>query len=1127
MSIPFHPKSPRKLRKARRAAFKSLAAALGLALGFIASASESRSENRLVVTGPAGVRLLVETPEPGIVRLWFKATGDFTREASLATEPAPRERLPMNVSVEGGLYFADTGRVVVRIDSATLEFSVLTHEGRELLQRGHLQCAQDGSWILTQGLTKEERLYGLGQDNHNNGRLDRRGVVRDLWAGQQINSGNVTAQYPVPFLLSSGPGGHAYGLFVDNVHHQVFDLGFKNPEQLRMEAEGGEMDLYVMDGPGLEDLISRYTLLTGRPPLPPLWALGYWQSKCSYYDWKALDEAYNQLDAHGFPVDAMVIDADWPEIMTNYRWAKRWYPEGGVPADKIREYRKKGVRIVTSQSGPAVKPESETFTTGWAAGVFATDGKGNPVECCYYGGKLIDFTHPKLKDWLWPQLERITRDGISAWWLDLTEPEGEPPQTTYFGGARPASVHNQFSLLCTQNFEGVQLAVNPGLRPFILNRCASAGSQRYHQAVWSGDVYSDYATYRAHPPEMLNSGLSGLPYWTSDSGGFLSGYYKNDQMGAHARLYERWMQFSAFAPIARAHKAGGLPEPYAYGPTVEQSTKHYLKLRYRLLPYIYSHAWQASRSGIPLVRPMVLAYPRDEQALAAGGDQYLFGQSLLVAPVVHEGQSRRTVHFPKGTWYDYDTGLEYQGGRAWVVEAPQNRIPVAVRAGAIIPMAPEMRNTSEKPWDPLTIDAWPEGSSSFDLYADDGGSFAYRQGDYTLTRFVSGETGTSVVFGLEESNKRHTPSRYEFRLHLKRRPLEVVLDGRKLAAAEWTWDDGSRVLGLGFAAGESPRHVAQLTLESALLPARPAPELEEQVLDASGETAGGSGKPMPHFFPAPVVPASIKAINYDKGGEGVAFHSTRPAPVEKLYNRADDFGIARSQEAGGLVLGGLQAGEWVRYSVDCGNGGLHDLKLRVAAVAGGGQLRILAGDRELAVVPVRSTGGMDRFEEVEAKALRLPPGEISLLLVVDTPALSLAGFRLSPSAQNPSLCPATDALRNGIVELGGLGDPATPKGFIRNFGKLESSLAYGLYSPAAGQRSLRLRYSSTVAKGVSLGVQCGEAPVQSLVFPDTKGVWTDLRVPVVVSEGNNRVVITGLEKEWDNLSLLELEFAER
>ncbi len=326
---------------------------------------------------------------------------------------------------------------------------------------------------------------------------------------------------------------------------------------------------------------------------------------------------------------------------------------------------------------------------------------------------------------------RVTRDwtpvrGLGE--LGTFQTARDPPQTHYFGGL-PANVHNEYSQRVTRSFEGAQLAETPDRRPMILTRTGSAGSQSHHAAVWTGDIYSDYATLRAHPPEMLNSGLSGLTWWTCDTGGFMEGYYRNDQMGAHARLYERWMQFSVFSPITRAHKAGGRPEPYQFGPAVEQSCLHYLKLRYRLLPYIYSYAWEASRTGVPLVRPLAFEFQDDAQSLATPGDQYLFGRELLVAPALHEGQTNRSVYFPPGRWFDWDTGVEYPGGRAWVVAAPQNRIPVAVRAGAIIPMAPDMRSTSEKPWDPLTLEVFPSGKSAFTLYRDDGNSFGYQRGE--------------------------------------------------------------------------------------------------------------------------------------------------------------------------------------------------------------------------------------------------------------------------------------------------------------------------------------------------------------------------------------------------------------
>ncbi|HZZ58805.1 MAG TPA: TIM-barrel domain-containing protein [Opitutaceae bacterium] len=742
---------------------------------------------------PLACRL--ESISPGITRIWYEPAGQpFRRLPSLAVPDLPPTRRVSTALVGGE------------------DFSTLLHVERR----------PDGSWTLTMGLAPEEHLYGLGQDNKNNGRLDRRGTIRDLWAGQQIESGNVTAQYPIPLLLSSGRGGHAYGLFFDNTHRLKFDLGATQRDRLEVDADGGEIDLYVLDGPRLADVIGHYTALTGRPSLPPLWALGYWQSKCTFWDWDQLDRAYRTLMADGFPVDVMVIDADWPEVVTDYRWAARWIASGHglTPAQKIAEYAREGVRIVMSQSGPMVNPASPTFATGWAQGIFATDGQGHPVECGYYHGDLLDFTNPQLNNWLWPQTRKLDEAGIGGWWLDLDEPEGEPPQTRYYAGT-PAEIHNQFALLCALSFEGVQLAVHPNQRPFLLSRAASAGMQRHHAAVWSGDIYSDYATLRAHPPEMLNTGLSGMPYWTCDTGGFLEGYYKNDRYGAHARLYARWMEFSAFSPITRAHKVVD-PFPYDFGPQTEAIARHYLKLRYQLMPYIYSYAAEASRDGLPIVRALPLEYPSDPGALAARGDEYLFGRDLLVAPVVTEDQTRRTVYFPPGRWFDWDYGYEYQGGRTWTVAAPLTRIPVAVRAGAIIPLAPEMRHTGEKPWDPLTVEIYPEGHSEFTLYRDDGISFAYENGALTQTRLASDAGASGVGFTIAASNGAFATHEYRLHFHLRRTPAAVTVDG---APVPTDWNPVARILTVWAGPNGGLDHRVAVTLTGGELPPRPAPAL--------------------------------------------------------------------------------------------------------------------------------------------------------------------------------------------------------------------------------------------------------------------------------------------------------------
>jgi len=1041
----------------------------------------------------------VEALDAHVVRIWFKPGGDFRRAPSLALQDAPAGRVPRSDSLS------------VRADAAG--FSVAARDGAPLIAdaRVSFSTSASGAWSLSYALSNNEKLLGLGQDNRNNGRLDRRGTIRELWAGQKIESGNVTAQYPIPFLLRVGRGGRAYGVFVDDVHRLTFDLGKTEPDRLRVDADGGELDVYVIDGPRPADVIERYARLTGRPSLPPLWALGYWQSKCTYYDWEPLDEAYRQLTARGFPIDVMVIDADWPEVMTDYRWAPRWLGKDFTPADKIAGYAAKGVHIVMSQSGPMVKSESPTFASGWARGVFATDGKGNPVEAGWYGGKLLDFTHPRMNDWLWPQTRRLDEQGISGWWLDLTEPEGEPPQTRYYGGTA-AEIHNQYSLLSTLSFEGVQLAVHPDRRPFVLTRAGSAGLSRHHAAVWTGDVYSDYATLRAHPPEMLNSGLSGFAYWTSDTGGFLTGDYKNDRFGAHARLYERWMQFSAFGPIARAHKAGGVPEPYALGTATEQGTRHYLQLRYRLMPYIYSYAEEASRTGLPLTRPLLLEFPDDPGSLAAPGDEYLFGRELLVAPVLYEGLTNRSVYFPPGKWYDWDDGVEYAGGRSWVVAAPQNRIPVAVRAGAIIPLAPDMRNTAEKPWDPLTLEVYPEGRSSFALYRDDGVSFDYLKGKSTVTSFASEETPSTVRVTVAESNKLFAPKEYVLRLHLRRTPASVAVDGGP--SAKWTWDPAARVLTAGFVSGAALAHEVAVALSGAELPARLPPALKADPIDLRAEAAGSLGRPTPHFFPPPTLPARVKAVNYDKGGEGVAFHAAHPLPEKKAY-RDDDFGAEPTSDAGGGYVLALRDGEWLRYTVDAAGGGYHDLSIRAASRGGRGRLRFEAAGQEIAGVEIPAGGG-DAFRDARARNVYLNPGELTLLVSAQGAGAALSSFELAPSTDAPSLYPAALAARRGPVD-------AAKDGAVLNLGIAGSGLTFGLGGGKGGARVLRLRYSSRMDKDVALSLAVGRQAPRALALPPTGGARRTLDVPVALEPGGNRVVLEGREKDWDTVSLESVE----
>ena len=1082
----------------------------------------------MIVAGPGAAHMCVEAISDHVVRLWYKPAGDFSRVPSLALAEAPVARVPIALREETDAMLLSTAALTVRIDRATLDFAVETRDdAKPILARGRVTAKPDGTaWTLTHQLDSDEKLLGLGEDNENAGRLDRRGTIRDLWAGQKIKSGNVTAQYPIPLLLSTGRRGHAYGVFYDNVHELRFDLGKSVADEVRCASTGGEIDLYVIDGPRLTDVIERYTQLTGRPSLPPLWALGYWQSKCTFRDWPEIEETYQQLTQRGFPVDVMVIDADWPTIVNDYAWAKRWFGPDYTPADKIAEYARRGVRIVMSQSGPMIRRDSPAFPSGWQAGVFATDGHGHPVEAGYYGGELLDFTHPGLDAWLWPQARKLDEEGIAGWWLDLTEPEGEPPQTTYHGGDS-ANVHNAFSLLCTRSYEGVQLAVHPGQRPFVLTRCGPAGLQRFHAAIWTGDITSDYATLRSHPPEMLNSGLSGFAWWTCDTGGFLSGYYKNDQFGAHARLYERWMQFSVFSPITRTHKAG-IPQPYAFGQATEQGARHYLELRYRLLPYIYSYAWEASRTGLPLVRPLALEFPDDPGSVGAAGDEYLFGRELLVAPVLHEGVTNRSVYFPPGKWCDWDTACEYEGGRAWVVAAPQNRIPVAVRAGAIIPMAPFMRTTAEKPWDPLTVEVFPAGRSSFTLYRDDGISFAYRQGDFTTTKFACDAQPRTIHFAIEESNKRYVPHRYALRLHLSQTPLTVALGGSALAraatgsdlaAGQWSWDAARRVLAVSVEnTAETPRSV-DVAMDGVALPANPPPTLTADPIDASGESTVAS-RPTPHFFPAPDLPVRLKAVNYDNGGEGLAFHVMSGASGGRY--RPDDLGCVASDDAGGgYALAGLRGDEWVRYSVNGGNGGYFDIAARVA---GDGRFHLIVDGQTIATITAAKTVPPSLWHDVLASNVYLNPGEFNLMLYVDHAGFSLNALDFRPAANPPRVFDAALAFRSGTTELRNLGGGFHGNGTLGGLGRIGSSVTFGGLGLPGGQSAARLYYRNGQPKAVALTFSIDDAPPQSVALPPTAGdAWHAFDLPTPLSPGSHRLTLRGQEDGWESVQLDRLE----
>lgn len=619
----------------------------------------------------------------------------------------------------------------------------------------------------------DETFYGLGDKT---GFLNKKNYEYEMWNtdNPEPQVDNFTALYKtIPFFITLKKE-CVYGIFFDNTYRSYFDMGKENKDYYYFGADDGNLDYYYIAGNSIPEVVNRYTYLTGTVQVPQLWTLGYHQSRWGYESETEIRLLAKKFRDHNIPCDTIHLDIDYMDEFKVFTWNKDRYDDY---KKMIKDLSDDGFKIVTIID-PGVKVEEgyHIYDKGVKENYFVKTPEGEIYVNTVWPGDSVypDFGKMEVRKWWADNQKFLVDSGIRGVWNDMNEPasfNGEIPDDIVFHNeereSNHAEIHNAYGhLMSKATYEG--LRKYDKRRPFVITRACYSGSQKYTTA-WTGDNHSIWAHLQMAIPQLCNLGLSGMSYVGTDVGGFGS--------DTTAELLTRWVQVGCFSPLFRNHcaKAFRYQEPWEFGKDTLDIYRSYVQLRYRLLPYFYDLFFSGESTGLPIMRPLVFHYEKDENVKNLN-DEFLVGEQILVSPVVNQGDTKKLVYLPEGIWIDYWTKEKVIGEKFLIKNAPIDICPIYIRGGSIIPNFSDQEFVGEKEVEELILDIY-EGDGCYRHYQDNGENFDYKEGIYNEYQFTISEQG---LFKAKLLHQKYNKIYKSFRVYYKDSEVIIPFNGEEI-----------------------------------------------------------------------------------------------------------------------------------------------------------------------------------------------------------------------------------------------------------------------------------------------------------------------------------------------------------